>query len=203
MTRRFATFVLGLALAAGATGCDRQPETPRPAADPTGPAKSIFRPEFQVEPTAALPLKPLEERVFFPEGTELTEQALETLRAVLSSDQLARPESAMRLEGHSDAGGADDANLRISQARAEAIRDWFIDQGIEAKRITIVAFGEQNPRAPNALPDGTPDEEGRAQNRRVEIRVDPGQAAVNEDRTPTLAETLATPQPDPSPSASE
>jgi len=39
--------------------------------------------------------------------------------------------------------------------------------------MTIVAFGEQNPIAPNALPDGTPDLAGRAKNRRVELAVAP------------------------------
>jgi OOP family OmpA-OmpF porin len=45
-------------------------------------------------------------------------------------------------------------------------------------RIEIVAFGEQNPVAPNALPDGTPNDEGRAKNRRVEIRVAPPNPAT-------------------------
>ena len=60
------------------------------------------------------------------------------------------------LRGHSDSGGSDDGNLRASQARAEAVRDWLVDNGIDSERITVIAFGEQNPAAPNALPDGSP-----------------------------------------------
>ena len=81
--------------------------------------------------------------------------------------------------------------MRASQERAEAVRDWMIENGIADERITIIAFGEQNPAAPNALPDGSPNEEGRAANRRVEIEVATSEPAPPE-KAPTLAESLAT-----------
>jgi OOP family OmpA-OmpF porin len=77
-----------------------------------------------------------------------------------------------------------------SLARAEAVRDWLVENGVAEDRIRTIAFGEQNPIAPNARPDGTPDEDGRAANRRVEIEVLTREPPTIEDE-PTLAETLA------------
>ena len=79
---------------------------------------------------------------------------------------------------------------RASRARAEAVRDWLVDSGVDEARISLIAFGEQNPVAPNARPDGSPDPVGRAANRRVEIEVR-SENAEPEEETPTLAETLA------------
>ena len=70
------------------------------------------------------------------------------------------------------------------------MRDWLVDSGVDEARISLIAFGEQNPVAPNARPDGSPDPVGRAANRRVEIEVR-SENAEAEEETPTLAETLA------------
>ena len=73
----------------------------------------------------------------------------------------------------------------------------LIENGIDEERITIIAFGEQNPLAPNANPDGTPNERNRAANRRVEVHVAlPGaseEAAPEEieQPEPTIAENLS------------
>ncbi len=45
------------------------------------------------------------------------------------------------------------------------------ERGIAETRIEVIALGEQNPIEPNALPDGAPNEAGRAANRRVELSV--------------------------------
>lgn len=197
VAKTLASLFVPLALAA----CDREPGSPEPVGE-EGETRSIFRPEFQVEPIEALQSNaPLETRVLFPEGAELTEQALAELATVLGSPQV-RSGGTIVLGGHSDAGGSDDANLRASQERAEAVRDWMVENGVPEGRITLVAFGEQNPVAPNALPDGSPDEEGRAANRRVEIRV-AAEGAEEPEREPTLAETLAAQAEDDPPEASE
>lgn len=197
------------ALAGGALvlgACDRGRD-PAPAATSTaeedGAKRSIFRPEFQVEPieSVAPPLAPLETRILFPEGVELTEEATAELATVLRSPQM-RSGGAITLGGHSDSGGSDEGNMRASRMRAEAVRDWLVENGIDAERITVIGFGEQNPIAPNALPDGTPNEEGRATNRRVEISIaaPPSAPTVEE---PTLAETLASPTPTGTPTAAD
>ena len=85
---------------------------------------------------------------------------------------------------------------------AEAVRDWLVENGVEASRISVIAFGEQNPAAPNALPDGSPNEEGRLANRRVEIEVYTAEQPAEVEK-PTLAESLATETEDEDGEASE
>ncbi|REE05560.1 OmpA family protein [Marinoscillum furvescens] len=70
------------------------------------------------------------------------------------------------LEGHSDNIGPEAINLTLSEQRARAAKKFLITQGIAADRISIKGFGESKPAAPNDT-----EEEGRALNRRAEIRV--------------------------------
>ncbi|GIX47261.1 MAG: hypothetical protein KatS3mg131_1472 [Candidatus Tectimicrobiota bacterium] len=68
---------------------------------------------------------------------------------------------------HTDATGSDAYNLRLSQRRAEAVRDYLTSQGISPNRITLEWKGKAEPVAPNTT------REGRARNRRTEILVRP------------------------------
>lgn len=139
------------------------------APSPSEPV-SIIRPD--IEEAVMIPLEPLDATLSFADsGSELTEAVVAELETILESRQM-REGGPVTLGGHSDAGGNDSVNLRVSLARAEAVRDWLVDRGIAADRIEVIGFGEQNPVEPNALPDGEPNEEGRAANRRVEMRVD-------------------------------
>lgn len=72
---------------------------------------------------------------------------------------------AVIAEGHTDSVGTDAYNMKLSQRRAQAVRDYLVAGGISPKRITSEGFGESNPVASNDTADG------RAQNRRVELRV--------------------------------
>lgn len=76
---------------------------------------------------------------------------------------------AVRIEGHTDSKGDDAYNERLSQRRAESVRQWFIRQGFGSRGLTTRGFGETQPVAPNTKPDGRDDPEGRRKNRRVEI----------------------------------
>lgn len=185
-------FIFALPLAIGTLmlgGCDDTPADVQDD-DSAGETRSIFRPEFQVEPIEEFTeLGSLETRILFAEGADLTQAAQAELATVLASPQMAGG-GPITLRGHSDSGGSDTGNLRASQARAEAVRAWLIENGVAEERISVIAFGEQNPVAPNALPDGSPNEEGRAANRRVEIEVR-GDAKPMPAKQPTLAESLA------------
>ena len=76
----------------------------------------------------------------------------------------------VRVEGHTDAKGADDYNQRLSERRAESVKAWLARHGgISAGNIAAAGFGEQRPVAPNQRPDGSDDPVGRQKNRRVEI----------------------------------
>ena len=65
--------------------------------------------------------------------------------------------------GHTDSQGADDMNMKLSQSRADAVRNYMVQQGVEASRVVAQGQGETQPIADNETP------EGRANNRRVEI----------------------------------
>ncbi|MDP2310182.1 MAG: OmpA family protein [Pseudomonadota bacterium] len=84
---------------------------------------------------------------------------------------LATKERNILIEGHTDSQGSDGDNLGLSQRRAEAVRAFLTQRGYDAARIRAVGIGETRPVADNASP------EGRANNRRVEIIVEPSAVA--------------------------
>ncbi len=67
------------------------------------------------------------------------------------------------VEGHTDSVGSDQNNLKLSQGRADSVREYLVTQGIDPKKITALGKGESTPVAENTTA------EGRANNRRVEI----------------------------------
>lgn len=87
----------------------------------------------------------------------------EVARALTQQDK----DSTIIVEGHTDAQGADAMNLELSQKRAESVKAYLVAHGIAADRVTAKGVGEAQPVANNASP------EGRANNRRVEIVVQP------------------------------
>jgi outer membrane protein OmpA-like peptidoglycan-associated protein len=72
---------------------------------------------------------------------------------------------AVVAEGHTDSVGTDAYNKRLSERRARAVKDYLVKGGISASRIETVGYGESKPVASNDT------EDGRAQNRRVELRI--------------------------------
>ncbi len=77
---------------------------------------------------------------------------------------LAWPEVRAEVGGHTDSSGSEAYNQRLSERRAQAVREYLISRGIPADRLTARGYGESRPIADN----GT--ESGRAKNRRVELR---------------------------------
>ena len=76
------------------------------------------------------------------------------------------PSHSVIVEGHTDSTGTDAKNERLSQQRAEAVKDYLVSRGVKADRVTAKGFGKAKPIATNATP------EGRAENRRVEIIIE-------------------------------
>lgn len=178
---------VALLLAGTLAACGGREDEPEPVVTPSsdGEPVSILRPDVEIERPVD-PLEPLAKTITFAEGgSALDDEAVAALEQVLESEQFEEG-GEITLRAHSDAGGSDEANMRASMARAEAVRDWLVENGTDAERIAIIAFGEQNPVEPNALPDGSPNEEGRAANRRVELAID-----VSEDAADDTAETGA------------
>ena len=78
----------------------------------------------------------------------------------------------MAIEGHTDGKGKDDYNQKLSERRAQSVRDYFVkDEGLKGLSFSTKGFGKTKPVAPNAREDGSDDPEGRQKNRRVEIVV--------------------------------
>ena len=79
---------------------------------------------------------------------------------------LANPEITGELRGHTDSVGPEEYNMRLSQRRAEAVHEYFVNKGVARERLRAVGYGESSPVASNDTP------EGRHLNRRVELRAD-------------------------------
>jgi outer membrane protein OmpA-like peptidoglycan-associated protein len=101
--------------------------------------------------------------VLFRSGSfELLPGARERL-AKVSGIVLAYPSLHLAIEGHTDSVGGDDYNQDLSEHRAEAVRDYFVQQGVPASTIEARGCGKSEPIASNETA------EGRQQNRRVEL----------------------------------
>lgn len=93
-----------------------------------------------------------------PDAVPVLNEAAETLKA--------EGGVAVIVEGHTDSVGTAAYNQKLSHRRADAVRHYLVKQGIPANRITTEGFGKSRPVASNDTADG------RAQNRRVELRVE-------------------------------
>ena len=79
------------------------------------------------------------------------------------------PGTVVQIEGHTDATGSAAYNETLSENRADAVRSYMLQRGVEAHRLVAVGYGMTRPIADN----GTV--QGRAQNRRVEVLIVPTQ----------------------------
>jgi outer membrane protein OmpA-like peptidoglycan-associated protein len=88
-------------------------------------------------------------------------QQLDELVAMMKDS----PKVEIQLEGHTDNQGNPEANLKLSQARVDAVKKYITTRGIGKSRVNTKAFGGSQPIAKENT------EEARAKNRRVEMRV--------------------------------
>src|SRR3989304_3411542 len=91
-----------------------------------------------------------------PESSQILRSALKTLTTY--------PEIQVEVSGHTDNVGSKKSNLRLSQRRAEAVREWLIERGIDPVRIVAKGYGPDVPIAPNDSP------ENKRKNRRIEFK---------------------------------
>lgn len=73
------------------------------------------------------------------------------------------PNLEIVIEGHTDSTGPEVLNQPLSEKRAEAVKQYFVEKGVDAKALSAVGLGEASPIAPNKTA------KGRAENRRVEL----------------------------------
>jgi outer membrane protein OmpA-like peptidoglycan-associated protein len=129
-------------------------------------------PEEQQNITKNFRLSKLEkEAVFELENVEfefnkavLTSRSLEILEPVLATMK-ENETLEIELSGHTDNIGSKQYNKKLSEARAQAVADYLIKNGIDQKRIKTIGYGFDKPIASNSTP------EGRQKNRRTEMKI--------------------------------
>lgn len=97
-------------------------------------------------------------------GADLSSEAVYVLRVVADSLKN-NPSVKLRIVGHADNQGSKEGIERFATARAVAVRDWLVENGVDETRLVLESAGARQPRGDNNT------HEGRASNRRVEIWV--------------------------------
>ncbi|WP_369600651.1 OmpA family protein [Hahella sp. SMD15-11] len=92
-----------------------------------------------------------------PASLTILDEVAETLRK--------NPDVRVEVAGHTDDRGRRDFNVKLSRQRAEAVRDYLVNKGIAADRLSARGYGPDQPAADNASA------EGRVMNRRVELKI--------------------------------
>lgn len=106
----------------------------------------------------------LEELIFEVRSDDITERShneLDQIVAMLSASE----DMKIQLEGHTDWQGNAKQNLKLSERRVNAVRDYIVSKGISKKRIKTKAYGGTQPLSRSR------DNESREKNRRVEVRI--------------------------------
>lgn len=134
---------------AGTPGASAPAATPAPALIPQKLAQFVGK----LEGVRFMPNQP----VLLPQSFPVLNKVAEALKE--------SPTLRVEISGHTDNIGAEAQNQTLSQQRAETVKTYLESKGVEAARLTAVGFGATRPIADNNT------ETGRAQNRRVELRV--------------------------------
>lgn len=142
--------------------CPLEPETPNGVDDEDGcPDVKLDLVEIDRE-AGRIALK---RKVFFDTGRASIKPVSYGLLTEVAEALKAFPRMKVVIEGHTDSVGSSRVNLRISQARAEAVRDYLIAQGIPPERLIAIGFGEDKPLDTNRT------RAGRDRNRRVDFTI--------------------------------
>lgn len=103
--------------------------------------------------------------VTFKAGSaELVESSLYTLNEAIKGLKI-NPDVKIEISGHTSSEGGDELNQILSEERAKSVRNYMISKGIDSKRLVAVGYGPSRPKASNDT------EEGRKENRRIELSV--------------------------------
>lgn len=103
---------------------------------------------------------------------DLSSEAMATLdSAAMKIGELgsAYPDLKVEVSGHTDWIGTDGYNQGLSERRANTTKSYLVRKGVDSSKISVFAYGETRPVAPNANADGSDNAEGRAMNRRAEV----------------------------------
>ena len=115
--------------------------------------------EFKVEVGKSIAL----EGVTFASGKATLTPESETTLEKAYNTLYQNPEVVVEIQGHTDNVGKRATNMKLSDARANAVKAWLVAKGIAAERVTTKGYGPDKPVAPNTT------KEGKAKNRRIEF----------------------------------
>jgi OOP family OmpA-OmpF porin len=101
----------------------------------------------------------------FPSGSATVDPSSLQLLDALASVALRCDRFTIEVAGHTDNNGARDMNMQLSQARADAVAGYLVQQGVARARLVARGYGPDHPRADNAT------QAGQAANRRIEFNV--------------------------------
>ena len=123
-------------------------------------------PGVPVEPMGCLVVEVITlEGVYFKTGSDqLNDNAKRMLRSI-SQTLKNNPKMRIEIAGHTDDTGSDAVNQNLSTRRAASAKKQLIDLGVSANTLTVKGYGDSKPVASNET------NEGRAANRRVELRI--------------------------------
>jgi peptidoglycan-associated lipoprotein len=115
----------------------------------------------------------LEEMVFFDYDESTLRSDAEAVLRRKADILRASPAVRIRIEGHADERGSTEYNIALGNARAEAVRQFFVSFGIDAGRFDMVSYGEERPLAMGS------NESSWARNRRAEFVLTAGADQIN------------------------
>jgi OmpA-OmpF porin, OOP family len=127
--------------------------------------RALFGPALDATPHAGLPVAPRHYTILFARGQAVLPREAEAMIAAMLEEMTTHPVVAVDITGHSDRVGPIEANDRLSQARAVAVRDALVARGVPAALLHTEGRGEREPLVPTA------DGHAEARNRRVEVLV--------------------------------
>jgi len=128
------------------------PAAPAKPAEPAKPAPQSVRQSVVIQADA---LFDFDKSVLRPDGKKSIDEALAKIQGTDLEMVIAT--------GHTDSVGSDQYNQRLSERRAQAVKDYLVSKGIPASKVTTIGKGESQPVATNKT------KEGRQKNRRVDI----------------------------------
>ena len=173
MSQVFKIILSGLVLAFALAGCSTtgteevteavEQVAPTDQAVRTGVEDSLVEPQVEVEPAPVDPLAGVDTVFYFDfDKSLLSSEARSAL--ILHAEQLQINPRKIRLEGHGDERGTREYNLALGERRADSVRGFLIQQGVDAANIEVISYGEERPA------DLGSTESAWSKNRRVELK---------------------------------